>query len=129
MYKQGGKSFWQHHPAPYCAHHVISIKVDSQIACKNTRFGVQYQYGKWDAMVQGKISISAGVLHNLCFFVLDAGGMLNALLIASLSPLGMVQILSFLLWLSVQNTRFGVASLYGGKGVIYCNDRYQMLPM
>ena len=47
-------------------------------------------------MVQGKISIAAEVLHNLPS--LDVGGMLNDLLIASLSPLGVVQILSFQLW-------------------------------
>ena len=110
MHKEGWSSFWQHHLAPYCPHHAISVKVISQISHKIQDLG--YLIKKGNGMLRYKEGYILLLNWSIAFLIciINVGGTSDSIC----KPL-MCQILLFLYqcWLSncIQNiVIFGVPS-------------------
>ena len=69
---------------PFGSHRVISMRVNSQIARKNTPFHVPSQHMVWDIVLQGVASIAIGMALNLPYMDKEYRG---TLMIASTSDL------------------------------------------
>ena len=119
MHKQGRKSLWYHHPAPYCPHPVISLKVESQIAYKipdlgysiSTESGMLWCQDRHPLLLK-YLTIFLPCMRNAPFEVVY---WLGELLKAFISHLWATRRDFSLCWFSrcTQNARFGVPSQQG----------------